>query len=87
MTVAEKVQLLQGTKAAAGPDPEVPRPYIGRVPGIERLTKFSSACFRIIFYWAILGTIQYRKTPKTPHKKLRGNIVENCVCEERSFFS
>ena len=37
MTVAEKVQLLQGTKAAAGPDPEVPRPYIGRVPGIERL--------------------------------------------------
>ena len=33
----EKVQLLQGTAKAAGPDPEVPRPYVGRVPGIERL--------------------------------------------------
>jgi beta-glucosidase len=37
MTLAEKVQLLQGTAKAAGPDPEVPRPYVGRVAGIERL--------------------------------------------------
>jgi hypothetical protein len=36
-TRSEKVQLLQGTAKAAGPDPEVPRPYVGRVPGIERL--------------------------------------------------